>query len=245
MKFMELDIQRFATFSFTVTFNSNTGTGTMNDQLGTNRDDVLNTNTFTKEGYIFNGWNTSADGTGISIQEGLTLGEVSDLTAEVRVNEGITIYAQWTEDNSNKYVTFGGLKRYDEKIKDYIDDTVSSISTYKVGMLSDYITTSGVDNADYAIDTTKIITDNFSGKLYRGDVSGTVAVFGQAYYALDCDFIEVFCFDIGSGEHRIIIYNGYVHKYDLRYDSSNEVDLNHSDHRALSNYKPSGTPEPW
>jgi uncharacterized repeat protein (TIGR02543 family) len=47
----------------TVTFNSNTGTGSMADQVA-NSSTALSNNSFTKTGYTFTGWNTQANGTG-------------------------------------------------------------------------------------------------------------------------------------------------------------------------------------
>lgn len=117
MKFMELDIQKFASFRYNVVFNANTGTGTMETQMGHSEDEILKANTFTKEGYVFAGWNTSADGTGISISEGMTLGAIQALTQ----NDGTTLYAQWQEEETpDKYMTLKGLQRYDTKIKEYM-----------------------------------------------------------------------------------------------------------------------------
>ena len=70
----------------TVTFDANGGTGAMDvltADLGTTV--TLPASTFTRDGYVFAGWNTAADGTGTSIVNGgqLTLG--SDAT----------LYAQW------------------------------------------------------------------------------------------------------------------------------------------------------
>ena len=241
MKFMELDIQRFATFSLVVTFNSNTGTGTMSSQIGTSRDDILDTNTFTKEGYIFNGWNTSADGTGISIQEGITLGEVSDLTIDIRGNEDLTLYAQWTEDNSNKYVTFGGLKRYDEKIKDYI-----AVNSSKIELLSNYVTTvggsSGSGNTDYSLNLDKILEEEFSGKLYN-NVNGTVGYEGNSYYLLNADFIEIICVKTSDNGHLVVIYNGYRNKISINLSSSGDVVGGY--YVGLNNFVEAGNPEPF
>ena len=70
----------------TVTFDANGGTGSMDvltADLGTTV--TLPASTFTRDGYVFAGWNTAADGTGTAIVNGgqLTLG--SDAT----------LYAQW------------------------------------------------------------------------------------------------------------------------------------------------------
>ena len=52
---------------YTVKFNTNGGTGTMKSQsIKYNTSTALNQNTFTRDGYLFNGWNTKADGSGTS-----------------------------------------------------------------------------------------------------------------------------------------------------------------------------------
>ena len=47
----------------TVTFNNNTGSGSMSDQVA-NTSTALTANSFTKPGYTFTGWNTQANGQG-------------------------------------------------------------------------------------------------------------------------------------------------------------------------------------
>ena len=73
--------------TFTVTFNSNGGTGTMVSQPFTyNVAQNLTSNTFTRTGYTFNGWNTQANGQGTTYtdQQSVTL-----------TTAGLTLYAQW------------------------------------------------------------------------------------------------------------------------------------------------------
>ena len=68
----------------TVTFNSNGGTGTMSSESA-NTATALTTNTFTKSGYIFAGWNTVANGSGTQYADGASYPFASDAT----------LYAQW------------------------------------------------------------------------------------------------------------------------------------------------------
>ena len=71
---------------YTVTFDANTGIGTMSNQSANyNTPTALTTNTFTKIGYTFAGWNTVANGSGTAYANGATY----DFTASV------TLYAQW------------------------------------------------------------------------------------------------------------------------------------------------------
>ena len=71
---------------YTITFNSNTGSGTMGSQsISYNVATALNTNSFTKTGYIFAGWNTESDGTGTNYTNGQEVTNIGDTT----------LYAQW------------------------------------------------------------------------------------------------------------------------------------------------------
>lgn len=71
----------------TVTYDSNGGTGTMAAQtLTSGIEGTLTSNTFTKDGYTFSGWNTAKDGTGTAYADG----------ASVTLTEDTTLYAQWT-----------------------------------------------------------------------------------------------------------------------------------------------------
>ena len=75
--------------SYTITFDSNGGSGSMEAQEVNGTEDITITkNTFTKEGYEFIGWNTKEDGTGDAyIDEG---------TIPInKYSEDITLYAEW------------------------------------------------------------------------------------------------------------------------------------------------------
>ena len=85
--------------TYYVAFDANTGTGTMEQQTfqyATSQN--LKANEFEKIGYTFAGWNTAADGSGVSYTDQQS---VNNLTTE---NEAtITLYAQWT---ANQYTIF-------------------------------------------------------------------------------------------------------------------------------------------
>ncbi len=69
-----------------ITFDANSGEGTMNLQLvEKNTDAKLNANTFTKKGYKFIGWNTKDDGTGKTYTDGQT----------IKITEDSILYAMW------------------------------------------------------------------------------------------------------------------------------------------------------
>ena len=72
--------------SHTVTFDANGGSGSMSDQSASSAT-ALTTNSFTRSGYSFNGWNTASDGSGTYYADG----ESYPFTAD------ITLYAQWID----------------------------------------------------------------------------------------------------------------------------------------------------
>ena len=69
----------------TVIFNANGGSGTMSNQVA-NVATNLTTNTFTRTGYSFSGWNTVAGGGGTAYADGASYAFAAD----------VTLYAQWT-----------------------------------------------------------------------------------------------------------------------------------------------------
>ena len=81
------------TRTYTVTFDANGGSGTMEPMQLTYGGEwtALTANTFTRSGYGFNGWNTKADGSGTAYSDE---GWVKNLTTET----SIVLYAQWGKD---------------------------------------------------------------------------------------------------------------------------------------------------
>ena len=77
-----------ATQTHSIHFNSNGGSGTMNDQIVNEFEPTaLQNNAFTREGFVFEGWNTAIDGTGDYYADGATVTLLDDLT----------LYAQWEQ----------------------------------------------------------------------------------------------------------------------------------------------------
>ena len=75
-----------------VTFNSNGGTGTMSQQTVVNSAN-LTANAFTREGYTFAGWSTSANGD-------VVYANGAEITATSNSKGPVTLYAQWTFQGS-------------------------------------------------------------------------------------------------------------------------------------------------
>lgn len=78
---------------YNVVYNANGGNGEMANQvINFDATSALTTNAFTKPGYTFTGWNTSADGSGYAY---------SDCHSFTMINEGVTLYAQWAANTYN------------------------------------------------------------------------------------------------------------------------------------------------
>lgn len=87
---------QWSTNSYTVEFNSNGGTGTMQNQtFAYDAVKELRTNTFVKTGYTFVGWTETKEGIGFLYRD---RAEVLNLTIEK--NGIVTLYAKWAK---NKY----------------------------------------------------------------------------------------------------------------------------------------------
>ena len=88
---------------YTVIFDANGGEGSMEAQtFSYGVDTKLTKNTFTRDDYVFTGWNTKADGTGAAYADE---GSIIDLT------EDLTLYAQWRH-NDGWFVTESGKTYY-------------------------------------------------------------------------------------------------------------------------------------
>ena len=80
---------------YEVAFDANGGTGTMaNQQFTSGVAQALTPNTYTYSGKYFAGWNTSADGTGMTyIDEAMIGADLTNIGGDI-----VTLYAQWEED---------------------------------------------------------------------------------------------------------------------------------------------------
>ncbi|MBR5677923.1 MAG: InlB B-repeat-containing protein [Paludibacteraceae bacterium] len=80
---------------YDITYDSNGGSGSMSNTHG--HYVTIANNNFTNSGYIFNGWNTAADGSGISYDAG----------EEIELTANLTLYAQWKLDY---IITWGNVQ---------------------------------------------------------------------------------------------------------------------------------------
>ena len=82
--------------TYVVSYNANGGSGSMEDSIATyNQAFMTRKNTFTRSGYIFNGWNEKADGTGTAWTLSSAGVYESGKSWTYTYKYGITLYAQW------------------------------------------------------------------------------------------------------------------------------------------------------
>lgn len=93
----------FLSNSYTIKFNSNGGTGSVNPMSVLYGDDscVSGGSALKRTGYKFAGWNTLADGTGVSVADGASIEHLLDCDA-LKDADGAdsTLYAQWNEEKT-------------------------------------------------------------------------------------------------------------------------------------------------
>lgn len=91
------------TATYSITFNSNGGTGSMSPikNIRSGETKTLTKNTFTREGYTFAGWSTSSGSSTVKYADG----------AQVKVTTSIQLYAVWNQKSVKTFtVTFDHLK---------------------------------------------------------------------------------------------------------------------------------------
>ena len=75
--------------SYLITFNANGGSGTMSGQvIDPTVSNTLTTNTYTRSGYKFSGWNTNENGSGTGYTN-------EQVLSSNTISSNITLYAQW------------------------------------------------------------------------------------------------------------------------------------------------------
>ena len=138
----------FEPIGYTIKFDTNGGVGTMLDQERKYDDKkTLTTNAFTLKGYTFKGWNTAADGSGVSYADE----NVSNLSSID--GETVTLFAQW---QANKYtVKFdsnGGDGRMEDQGRTYDDKAplTTNVFTFEGKTFNGWNTADDGSGASYA-----------------------------------------------------------------------------------------------
>lgn len=107
---------------YQVKFNANGGSGSMSNQsFMLDESKTLSTNTFTKSGYNFIGWNTQTDGTGTWYMPGKAYKNLSSTNGAV-----VNVYAQWRQQGEGILSSGGDVLPQDEQ-GNYVFDNLESV----------------------------------------------------------------------------------------------------------------------
>ncbi|MBQ2204390.1 MAG: InlB B-repeat-containing protein, partial [Lachnospiraceae bacterium] len=91
----------------TITFNANTGSGTMADETYENNTNAtIKSNSFTKAGYRFLGWSRNENATEATYNDGNLVDEIT------KTEDKVTLYAIWLNVDNTRYIIYdakGGL----------------------------------------------------------------------------------------------------------------------------------------
>ena len=182
---------------YTITFNANGGTGSMEPQrFEVGIDTALNKNAFTRENYKFNNWNTAADGSGATYADA---GAILELTGDM------TLYAQWQFQTG--WVTDGtGRQYYKDGELQKTSWTVIDGNTYYLDTETGYAAT-GIATLipDGATEEARCVFD--ANGVFQSGVTGVYDV-GNDTYWLNSGIIEE-----EAGLKRVVKENGEVNYY--------------------------------
>ena len=164
---------------YTITFNANGGEGSMEPQrFEVGVDTALNTNAFTRNDYMFTGWNTAADGSGATYADG---GAILALSGDM------TLYAQWQIWNGWLVDTVGRMYYRDGVQQktgwDTIDNEVYYLDT-DTGYAAVGIKTLVPDGA---VDEARCVFNEFG--VFQRSVTGIYDI-GEDTYWLNSGIIE-------------------------------------------------------
>ena len=168
--------------SYTVSYNSNGGSGTMtNDTATYDSNFITKKNTFTKTGYTFNGWNEKADGTGTVW--GLTTSGVyeSGKTWKWTYTKNITLYAQWKANTNTKYVVKHYKQKLDGTYPSEADDTDNLTGTADSSVspaIKSYagFTAPSVQTVTISADGSTVVTYKYTRNKYTFTLGSTTGI---------------------------------------------------------------------
>lgn len=211
---------------YTLSFDSNGGTGVMNEQKFVyNTYQKITKNSFTKTGYTFKEWNTKEDGTGISYAD----------EQNIKLTENIKLYAIWEENYS--YIINNYLR---DDINKYIDriDVNTTINDFRknidlnigYSLEVNYKTING-KNVLYTGGKTKIYNNNKLIIEYTNIIRGDVTGDGKINYL---DYVSVYN-HIQKIKHPQSSKNELKNEYLISADISNDGKINYLDYVKIYN----------
>ena len=173
-------VAQWAPNRYTVTYNSNKGSGSMSpDTVTYNTAYKTKKNTFTRTGYTFNGWNEKADGTGTAWSLASSGVYEANKTWTWTYTHDITLYAQWKANSYTyniKYVSSSGKVLGNNTVTGTFDTSKTVTPPAKTGY-----TTPAAQTVKFDSTSAKTITFTYSLINYTisYDVNGGNALSGQ------------------------------------------------------------------
>ena len=166
--------------TYTIEFNANGGTGTMEHQSFTyGQSKALSANAFTRTNYAFKNWNTEADGSGTAYTDKQS---VSNLTTTNGAT--ITLYAQWTKvytvtfySNGSEYETLTDLESGATVVFPTTDPTSCDTENYPhfIGWTINPINRSTDENPDLVTSATVSDEDLEYHAVFAAGTQGTTS----------------------------------------------------------------------
>lgn len=141
---------------------------------------------FTRDGYMFTGWNTEKDGSGTSYEEGQSLGHYPNVESDE--NEDLTLYAQWVKADYYKTMQFMNKKEGTPTIQPKygmltLDDTFTQTVNIKKKDSDNIVVPGTVFNIECSDGSTTTVTTDDDGKaMATFDFSVSLADTGTEYY---------------------------------------------------------------
>lgn len=209
-----------------ITFNSNDGTSQIKIQEYTfNSDTKLEKNTFTRNNYLFKGWNTEPDGSGIQYTD----------EQIVNSSDNLVLYAQWEKiipykinnfdvDNDKKYIKGININTEVESF------TPNIILGYGYGISVDTVNIDG-KNVLYTGSKTRITHGLQSYVEYTNVVLGDTDGNGKINYL---DYVKVYN-HIQKDKHPDINKKLLENEYLLAADMSGDAKINYLDYVKIYN----------
>lgn len=198
--------------TYTINYDANGGTGTMSSSTHTyGTAKALTTNTFSRTGYDFVGWNTASDGSGNSYTNGQS---VSNLISTD--NGSITLYAQWQlKTYIISYNLNGGTGLISNQTKTYNTDITLHDGTglsYDGYLLAYWKTDTGTSyalGATYSVEESTTLYAQWIDIIPRVNVEDIERVTGA--YKLSTDTIvdsnKIYYLQSGNGTTTSHVYN--------------------------------------
>jgi pilin isopeptide linkage protein/uncharacterized repeat protein (TIGR02543 family) len=152
---------------YTIDFNANGGSGSMADQTSVEGASVaLPANTFYRPAYDFIGWNTSADGTGTSYENGAT----------ITPKENITLYAQWKQKSGTATAEDGVYTVHLKAGERAVFANLPAGATYQVSEdpLANWVLSEKSADAG-TIASTEVVTASFTNTYSKRSISASLS----------------------------------------------------------------------